>query len=109
MTADAIRPMPPSDVAPAADVIRRHDFGEREQYFAWAIERPEIHLLVVEDEAGIAATGSAAANGRVGWVGVIFVRPDRRGSGLGGTMTRTVIADLEERGCRSQVLIASPA
>lgn len=109
MSADAIRPMRAADVARAADVVRRHDFGEREQYFAWAVGRPEIRLFVVEDEAGIAATGSAAANGRVGWVGVIFVRPDRRGSGLGGTMTRTVIADLEERGCRTQVLIASPA
>ena len=104
-----IRPMTAADVARAADVIRRNDFGEREQFFAWAIERPEIRLFVAADEAGIAATGCAAANGRVGWVGVIFVRPDRRGSGLGGRMTRTVIADLQERGCRSQVLIASPA
>jgi GNAT superfamily N-acetyltransferase len=104
-----IRPMRRADVARAADVIRRNDFGEREQYFAWAIERPEIRLLVVEDAGGIAATGSAAANGAVGWVGVIFVRPDRRGTGLGGRMIRAVIADLEARGCRSQVLIASPA
>ena len=109
MAVEAIRLMRPNDVARAADVIRRHDFGEREQYFAWAIHRPEIRLFVVEDETGIAATGSAAANGRVGWVGVIFVRPDRRGSGLGGLMTRTVIGDLEGRGCRTQVLIASPA
>ena len=109
MTGAEIRLMRPADVARAADVIRRHDFGEREQYFAWAIERPEIHLFVAEDESGIVATGSAAANGPVGWVGVIFVRPDRRGVGLGGRMTRTVIADLEDRGCRSQVLIASPA
>ena len=97
------------DVARAADVIRRGQFGEREQFLAWAIGQPTIRAFVGADDHGkILATGVASAHGPVGWVGVIFVTPERRGSGLGRAITRRVIEELEARGCRSQVLIASP-
>src|SRR6185503_10458530 len=56
----------------------------------------------------VVATGIASAHGNAGWVGVIFVAPDHRGSGLGRAITRAVIEELERRGCRSQILIASP-
>jgi predicted N-acetyltransferase YhbS len=104
-----IRPMVAADVARAADVVRRHDFGEREQFFAWAVGQPTIRgFVAVEDGGEIVGTGVASAHGSAGWVGVIFVAPHRRGSGLGSRITRTVIDELELRGCRSQVLIASP-
>ncbi|HET7031324.1 MAG TPA: GNAT family N-acetyltransferase [Candidatus Limnocylindrales bacterium] len=110
VVAATIRPMVATDVARAADVIRRHDFGEREQFLAWAIDQPTIRSFVaVEHDGAIVGTGVASAHGPVGWVGVIFVTPERRGSGLGSRITRTVVDELERRGCRSQVLIASPA
>jgi hypothetical protein len=62
---------------------------------------------VAEDAGRIVATGIATANGPVGWVGTIFVALDRRREGLGELLTRTVIDDLEERGCRTLVLVAS--
>ena len=109
MTAGAvIRPMTLDDAAPAADLIRRHDFGDRLDFFTWALDRPTIRVLVLEDAEGVLGTGVASAHGPVGWVGVIFVAPGRRGSGLGRRMTRAVLDDLEARGCRTQVLIASP-
>ncbi|HEY3165374.1 MAG TPA: GNAT family N-acetyltransferase [Candidatus Limnocylindrales bacterium] len=109
MTAGAvIRPMTPDDAAQAADLLRRHDFGERLDFFAWALGRPSIRVLVLEDATGIVGTGVASAHGTVGWVGVIFVMPGRRGSGLGRRMTRAVLDELEARDCRTQVLIASP-
>jgi GNAT superfamily N-acetyltransferase len=107
-TATTIRPMRASDVAPAADAIRRGDFGEREQFLAWSLDQPTIAPFVAVDGREVVATGIASAHGPVGWVGVIFVAPDRRGSGLGRAITRRVIEELEARGCRSQVLIASP-
>jgi GNAT superfamily N-acetyltransferase len=103
-----IRRMTPTDVEPAADLLRRGEFGERRDFFRWAIEQPAIDVLVAAGEDGIRATGVASAHGNAGWVGVIFVAPDVRGSGLGRRITRAVLDRLEDRGCRTQVLIASP-
>jgi GNAT superfamily N-acetyltransferase len=103
-----IRPMLPRDVAPAAEAIRRGDFGEREQFLAWSLDQPTIAPFVAVDGREVVATGIASAHGPVGWVGVIFVAPDRRGTGLGRAITRRVLEELEARGCHSQVLIASP-
>jgi GNAT superfamily N-acetyltransferase len=103
-----IRPMTTPDVEPAADLLRTGDFGDRREFFRWAIEQPAIDVLVAADGGGIRATGVASAHGNAGWVGVIFVAPDARGSGLGRRITRAVLDRLETRGCRTQILIASP-
>lgn len=103
-----IRPMRAGDVARAADAVRRAEFGEREQFFAWAVEQPSIAPFVGVAGDDIVATGIASAHGHAGWVGVIFVAPAHRGSGLGRAITRVVIEELERRGCRTQILIASP-
>jgi hypothetical protein len=76
-----IRPMTTADVEPAADLLRTGDFGDRREFFRWAIEQPAIDVLVAADRGGIRATGVASAHGNAGWVGVIFVAPDARGSG----------------------------
>ena len=78
LTRETIRPMTLADAAPAADLLLHHDFGERLDFFTWAIERPTIRVLVLEDSTGILGTGVASAQGSVGWVGVIFVVPGRR-------------------------------
>ena len=100
--------MTPADVEPAADLLRRGDFGERLDFFGWAIERPWMDVLVAADEDRILGTGTASTHGHSGWVGVIFVSPDARGAGLGRRITRAVLDRLEERGARTQILIASP-
>ena len=106
--AAAIRPMQPADVEPAAELLRRGDFGDRLDFFRWAIGQPAIDLVVAVDGDRIVGTGTGSAHGPAGWVGVIFVDPEARGSGLGRRITRRVIEGLEDRGCRSQILIASP-
>jgi GNAT superfamily N-acetyltransferase len=103
----AIRPMAAVDVAPSADLLRRGDFGEREAFFAWALTQPTITAFVAAREGVILGTGVASTHGRVGWVGVIFVAQDERGSGLGRRITRSVVDHLETNGCRTQILIAS--
>ena len=97
------------DVVPAAAMIRRGDWGDREAFLAWAIDQPACRPFVAEERGAVVGTGVATANGRVGWVGTIFVEPDRRGAGLGRALTGTVVDDLEARGCRTLVLIATAA
>jgi GNAT superfamily N-acetyltransferase len=103
-----IRPMMPGDVDSAAEMIWRNDWGERGRFFAWALDQPGITCFVADDAGSIVGTGVASAHGRVGWVGTIFVEPANRGGGLGRALTRTVIAELERRACRTLILIATP-
>jgi predicted N-acetyltransferase YhbS len=108
--ADAlIRAMTAADVGPAAEMIRQGEWGDRSVFLGWAVEFEPSHLFVAEDAGRIVGTGIATANGPVGWVGTIFVAPDRRREGLGDALTRTVIDDLESRGCRTLVLTATDA
>jgi GNAT superfamily N-acetyltransferase len=102
-----IRPMIDGDVAAAAAEVLRGGWGDRATFFAWAVGQASCHPFVAEEDGRIVGTGVATAYGRVGWVGTIFVVPDRRGDGLGRTLTQTVIDDLEARGCRTLVLIAT--
>jgi len=76
-------------------------------FFDWAIGQPTLAPLVAERAGEIVGTGVGSAHGSVGWVGTIFVEPARRGSGLGRAVTRAVIDELEARGCRTLVLIAT--
>ena len=101
--------MTADDVGPAAEMILQGDWGDRSVFPAWAVGFAPSHLFVAEDAGRIVGTGIATANGPVGWVGTIFVAPDRRREGLGDALTRTVIDDLERRGCRTLVLTATDA
>jgi GNAT superfamily N-acetyltransferase len=103
-----IRPMTATDTEAAAELLRRGDWGERRLFFDWAVTQPSLAPLVAERDGEIVGTGVGSAHGTVGWVGTIFVEPARRGSGLGRAMTRAVIDELEARGCRTLVLIATP-
>ncbi len=107
MASATIRPMIASDVAPAAEIMRRGEWGDRSAFLDWAIDAVPCHPLVAEDGDRILGTGIATAYGPVGWVGTIFVDPEERGQGLGRAITRAVVDDLEERGCRTLLLIAS--
>jgi len=96
------------DTAPAADLLLRGDWGERRTFFDWAVAQPTLAPLVAERDGEIVGTGVGSVHGSVGWVGTIYVEPAERGSGLGRSMTRAVIDELEARGCRTLLLIATP-
>jgi GNAT superfamily N-acetyltransferase len=102
-----IRPMRAADTEPAAELLRRGDWGERLVFFDWAVGQPTVVPLVAERDGEVVGTGVGSVHGSVGWVGTIFVEPARRGSGLGRAVTRAVIDELEARGCRTLVLIAT--
>jgi GNAT superfamily N-acetyltransferase len=103
-----IRPMRDVDVTAAAQVIVDGGWGDRTAFFDWAVDHPTCFPLVA-DAGGrrILGTGVGTANGRVGWVGAIFVALDQRRNGLGTTLSTAVVEELERRGCTTQVLIAT--
>ncbi|MBA2721126.1 MAG: GNAT family N-acetyltransferase [Chloroflexi bacterium] len=103
-----IRPMTAADTVRAAEMIRRGDWGERLIFFDWAVRHPTVAPLVaVLDDGSIVGTGVGSAHGAVGWVGTIFVASEQRRTGLGRALTRAVTDELEARGCRTLVLIAT--
>lgn len=100
--------MTAADTEPAAEMIRRGDWGDRLLFFDWALTVPTLVPFVAEADGEIVGTGVGSAHGAVGWVGTIFVDPTRRRTGLGRALTRAVCDELTGRGCRSLVLIATP-
>lgn len=102
-----IRPMTPADADPAAAVVLAGGWGDRGLFFRYVTAAPACRPLVAVANGEIVGTGVATANGPVGWVGTIFVAPDRRGHGLGRALTQAVVDALEAAGCRTLVLVAT--
>lgn len=102
-----IRSMVSSDVDAATEIIIRADWGDRRTWFEFAVSQPECQPVVAIADGEIVGTGVGTANGRVGWVGTIWVTPDRRGAGLGRALTQAVIDRLESAGCESLLLVAT--
>jgi GNAT superfamily N-acetyltransferase len=109
LTGTTIRPMPPADVAAAADAVRHGDWGDREAFFRFATGHPNCRPILAERDGEIVGTGIATVSGRVGWVGTIWVAPAVRRRGLGRALTEAVIEELEDSGCRTLVLVATEA
>jgi GNAT superfamily N-acetyltransferase len=102
-----IRPMLADDIPAAAQVVLEGGWSDRSGFFAWAVDHSTCSPIVADDGGRIVGTGLGTANGRVGWVGAIFVAQDRRRNGLGSALSTAVISELERNGCTTQVLIAT--
>jgi GNAT superfamily N-acetyltransferase len=107
MALPTIRPMLPTDVDSATDLILSHDWGVRRDWLAYAADASACVPMVATDHRSIVATGVGTANGPVGWVGSIFVAPETRGHGLGRAVTQAIIDALEALGCRTLCLVAT--
>ena len=109
MTAPLIRPMTSADVDAATALVLRGEFGDRRTFFQFALDHPDADPLVGVAGTEIVATGVGTRNGPAGWVGAIFVAPERRREGLGRAISEAVCEHLEARGARTLVLMASMA
>jgi ribosomal protein S18 acetylase RimI-like enzyme len=97
-----LRPMLP------ADVDRVAAFGQASAAFlGFATTQPACSPFVAEADGEIIGSGIGTLSGPVGWIGTIFVAPDRRGQGLGRSITQAIIDRLESAGARTLVLVAT--
>ncbi len=99
--------MSPADVDAAAELILGNDWGVRREWLEFATTQPACIPFLAETDDEIVGTGVGTANGPVGWIGTIFIAPDRRGHGLGRAITQAIIDRLDAAGCRSLVLVAT--
>lgn len=99
--------MLPTDVDAATEMILSNGWGVRREWLQFAATEPACAPIVAEADGAIVGTGVGTASGPAGWIGTIFVVPDRRGRGLGRSITQAIIDRLGERGCRSLVLVAT--
>ena len=105
--APTLRPMLPADVEAATELLLGHGWGVRRDWLGFAAAQAACLPVIAEDGGRIVATGVGTANGRVGWIGSIFVDPEHRGLGLGRAITQAIIDGLEEAGCRTFSLVAT--
>jgi GNAT superfamily N-acetyltransferase len=102
-----LRPMLPSDVDAATEMILANDWGVRREWLALAATQPACAPIVAVADGRIVGTGVGTANGPVGWIGTIFIEPAWRGQGIGRAITQSIIDGLEAAGCRTLVLVAT--
>ena len=107
MTAFEIREMTAADVEPAVELLNAGGWVERRPFLELMLANAACRPVVGTMDGDIVATGQGVANGPVGWVGSIFVRPDLRRHGYGRAVTEEVCRGLEAAGCRTLALIAS--
>jgi GNAT superfamily N-acetyltransferase len=103
-----IRPMTAADIEAAAAIYEVGGWGERREYLEWQLASPAMRLLVGVRGSAVVASGMAAINGPVGWIGSIFVDASMRSRGYGRALTEAACALIDAAGCRTQALIASP-
>jgi GNAT superfamily N-acetyltransferase len=108
MPSPNLRPMVAADIEPASVAMAADDWGDRRTWFSFAVASSACRPFVAVDADGdIAGTGVATINGRVGWIGTIWVRSDLRRRGLGRALTEATIDAAETDGCRTLVLVAT--
>jgi GNAT superfamily N-acetyltransferase len=107
MPQPVLRPMLPTEVDRATEMVLGHGWGVRREWLAFAAGSDRCTALVADLNGEIVATGVGTASGPAGWIGSIFVAPDQRGHGLGVAITQAVIDRLDAAGCRTLVLVAT--
>jgi GNAT superfamily N-acetyltransferase len=107
MTELQIRDMTPADIEPAVAMYKAGGWGERSEFLQWVLANATTQPLVGLRKGYVVATGMATVNGRVGWVGSIFVDRTMRSQGYGRAITEAVCSRLDAAGCTTQALIAS--
>jgi GNAT superfamily N-acetyltransferase len=107
--AASVRPAVGSEPSRLGPLFVRAGFGAHlAEVATFARDRLGGQVFVAE-LAGEAVGASACAwFGASGWVGGVVVAPERRGAGLGGTLTQAAVDQLRSRGAATVLLCATP-
>ncbi|HYY81985.1 MAG TPA: GNAT family N-acetyltransferase [Actinomycetes bacterium] len=107
--AASVRPAVGSEPSRLGPLFVRAGFGAHlAEVATFARDRLGGQVFVAE-LAGEAVGASACAwFGASGWVGGVVVAPERRGAGLGGTLTQAAVDQLRSRGAATVLLYATP-
>jgi len=76
--------------------------------FSLYFDRPYFYPIVAEQDGKIVGCAQGLLNGDTGWLGNIIVLTEFRGKGIGTALTAHLIDALSSKGCRNQLLIATP-
>jgi len=71
------------------------------------IDEDFFYAFILVKDNKIAGTGNIFSKGKIGWLGNIMVDKSCRGKGLGHQMTKFLVDFLENKGCETQLLIAT--
>ncbi len=96
-----------ADIEPTASMVLAGGWADLRSYLRFYVRHPACQPFVAERNGQIVGMATGTVSGAVGWLAHIFTSPEQRGYGIGTTLTRTVMADLESKGCRSLLLGAS--
>ena len=88
--------LPPSEWKFDYEALLR-DFIDEDFFYAF---------IQVQDNK-IVGTGNIFSKGKIGWLGNIMVGKSCRGNGLGYHMTKFLVDFSEDKGCETQLLIAT--
>ena len=88
MAPTVIRPMALDDIEGLTARILADDWGDRRTWLEFVATHPACRAVVAVDGDGRPfATAVATVNGPVGWIGTVWVAPDRRRGGVGQALT----------------------
>lgn len=100
-----IHPMTAADLD---DVhMMANTFAEQRSELSFMISAPWCYPVLARASGRLVATAVATYNGSVGWLGKVFVAPEFRGQGIGTTLTKALLHELERKGCTTFALIAT--
>ncbi len=71
------------------------------------IDEDFFYAFILVQDNKVVGTGNIFSKGKIGWLGNIIVNKSYRGKGLGYQMTKFLIDFLENKGCETQLLIAT--
>ena len=97
------------DIAAATSAILADDWGDRRAWFEFVVGHPSTAAVVAEIDGEIVGTGVTSVNGRVAWIGTIWVASSWRRAGVGTALTGATIEAAEAARARTLLLVATDA
>lgn len=101
-----IRPLD-GQTLPEAQPLRE-EWGYTEELFAELVDLCEGCARIAYEDGEAVAMTFAFPWGPVGWIGSVLTLPEHRGEGIGQAVTEAGIEALQEAGCRTVKLYATP-